>query len=61
MLPDEKQRIENVIMDIMVNDGPDRHTDGSDILADFIESILDGTEDDWQAKYFKTKDRYYTN
>ena len=61
MLQEEKQQIENVVMDIMINDGPDRHVDGSDIITDFIEAILDGKSHEWQEKYFATRERYNTN
>lgn len=43
--------IEDKIADIMIEDGPDRHSDGSDIIADFVMALLEGKEDDWWKKY----------
>lgn len=48
----EKQKIDNIICDILINDGPDGHCDGSEVITDFIESILDGTSEEWVKKYF---------
>ncbi len=46
-----KEWIEEVVCEIMVNDGPDRHTDGSDVIVDFIEALLNGDEDVWVFAY----------
>lgn len=47
----DKEWIEEQVCDIMYNDGPDRHTDGADVIADFIEALLNGKEDEWVAAY----------
>lgn len=62
--PDENpdiKNIKNVISDIMINDGPDGHCDGSDIIADFIEATFNGDFKKWTDNYFITqkKDRTY--
>lgn len=41
----------NEIENIMIEDGPDRHTDGSDVITDFIRALLDGKEDEWVKEY----------
>lgn len=51
-----KREIENVVKEIMINDGPDGHCDGSDVITDFIEALLDGNGAEWKQKYYKTND-----
>lgn len=60
MQPEERNLIENVILDIMVNDGPDRRCDGADVLADFFEAYIDGKQNEWLDKYFSNKQRHFT-
>ena len=58
----DKEWIEEQVGEIMYNDGPDRHTDGSDVIADFIEALLNGKEDEWVDAYkikCEEKDRQY--
>ncbi len=50
MKPEE---IENIISDIMINDGPDGHCDGSEVITSFIMSLLNGDGDEWIKEYFK--------
>lgn len=45
--------INDVVENIMIWDGPDRHTDGSDVITDFIMTLRDGTEDKWVEQYEK--------
>lgn len=60
MNPNEKNNIDNIICDILINDGPDGHTDGSEIITNFIESILDGNSEEWIKNYFsKNKSEFY--
>ena len=47
----DKEWIEEQVSEIMINDGPDKHTDGSDIITDFIYSLLNGKEDEWVSNY----------
>jgi hypothetical protein len=55
----DKEWIEEQVIEIMSNDGPDGHTDGSDIIADFIEALFNGKEDEWIATYkIKCKEKY---
>ena len=51
-----KEQIENIISDIMINDGPDGHCDGANIIADFVESLLNGKGKEWAKEYFSTED-----
>lgn len=37
-----KETILNVIAEILINDGPDGHSDGADVLADFTLALLSG-------------------
>lgn len=48
-----KQTIEN----IMIVDGPDGHTDGSEIIYDFIIAIKNNKTDEWIREYEKTFDK----
>lgn len=55
-----KKEIENIIIDIMLNDGPDGHCDGSDIIAGFVKALLDGKGEEWCNEYFKHNPRTET-
>ena len=46
-----KEQIENIISDIMINDGPDGHCDGHEIITDFIVALLAGKGEEWKEKY----------
>ncbi len=52
-----RETIENTICDIMFYDGPDRHTDGSDVITDFVEALLNGRGEEWAEAYLKAKKR----
>ena len=39
------------IENILINDGPDGHIDGSDLIASFIKSLMEGKQDTWMAGY----------
>lgn len=43
----------------MINDGPDGHCDGANIIADFVEALLNGKGKEWAKEYFSTKDKYF--
>lgn len=43
--------IEERISEIMIEDGPDGHSDGSEIITNFVISLLKGKEDDWWESY----------
>ena len=60
MNAEQKKSIQNVISDIMINDGPDGHCDGSDVIANYVEALLDGKRDEWEKKYFDYHHRHYT-
>lgn len=47
----DRQEIFDSVRTIMHRDGPDGHTDGSDVLTDFIEAALEGRGTDWMEKY----------
>ena len=47
----EAAEIDDVVCQIMVNDGPDRHVDGHEIITAFIVALLNGEGQIWKAKY----------
>ncbi len=56
-----RNEIDEVVCQIMIHDGPDRHVDGHEIITDFILALL---EDDtegyvWKAKYYEEKQIEY--
>lgn len=50
-----KEYIEGIVMDILIEDGPDGHTDGSNIITDFIVAVINGKGKEWAFKYRKDK------
>lgn len=51
MISMEKELIDEGIREIMMADGPDGHTDGHEIITDFVMAILAGTGEQWLDKY----------
>lgn len=47
----EKQEIDDIICEILVNDGPDGHVDGHEIITDFIMALLKDEGSEWFTKY----------
>ena len=45
------EEIEETIADIMINDGPDGHCDGSDVIARFVVALLEGRGKEWIEGY----------
>jgi hypothetical protein len=54
------EEINNIVADILINDGPDGHCDGSLVIAEFIHALLNGGGKAWAEKYFLTKHRTFT-
>ena len=50
-----KEEIEDIIMDILIEDGSDRHTDGSDVITDFIWELLNKKGKEWSLRYRNNK------
>ena len=50
-----KEEIEDIVMDIMIEDGPDAHTDGSDVITNFILELVNGKGKEWALKYRNDK------
>jgi hypothetical protein len=46
-----KEEIEEIIADILIEDGPDGHTDGSNVITDFIVELLNKKGKEWALKY----------
>jgi hypothetical protein len=51
----ERDEIDDVICQIMIIDGPDRHVDGHDVITDFIVALQEGREYEWKQKYWADK------
>ena len=45
------EEIEDAIVDIMINDGPDGHCDGSGVIARFVVALMDGKGKEWIKGY----------
>ena len=50
-----KEEIEDIVMDILIEDGPDGHTDGSSIITAFIVAVINGKGKEWALKYRNDK------
>ncbi len=46
-----EDEIDDVVCDILKNDGPDGHVDGHEVLTDFIVALLDGRGEVWRWNY----------
>ena len=47
------ERIDNIVCDILINEGADMHIDGHDVLTRFIEAVIVEKENEWSNGYFK--------
>ena len=50
-----KEEIEYIVMDILTEDGPDGHTDGSSVITEFIVELLNRKGKEWALKYRSDK------
>lgn len=50
-----REEIDDIVQHIMINDGPDMHIDGHDVITDFIMAFENGTEQEWANKYMEEK------
>jgi len=46
-----REEINDIVCEIMRRDGPDGHTDGSDVITDFIMALLDSSGSLWARNY----------
>ena len=53
----EREEIDDVICEILYQDGPDRHIDGHDVLTNFIMALLADEGETWIAQYVSRKTR----
>jgi len=51
----DKNEIEDVVIQILYNDGPDGHCDGYDVITDFILAVKNGYEYNWKSLYYKKR------
>jgi hypothetical protein len=49
------EEIDDLVSDIMIEDGPDGHCDGHEIITEFILELLNGKGKDWALKYRNDK------
>ena len=49
------EEIDYLVADIMIEDGPDGHCDGHEIITAFIVELLNGKGKDWADEYRKSK------
>jgi hypothetical protein len=47
----DREWIDDVVCEIMKNDGPDGHIDGHEAITAFIVALLNGEGLDWHSKY----------
>ncbi len=50
-----KEEIGDIVMDILTEDGPDGHTDGSNVITEFIVELLNKKGKEWALKYRSDK------
>lgn len=43
--------LDDVICEIMIKDGPDGHTDGHEVITDFILAVIKGNGEKWKNEY----------
>jgi len=46
-----REQIDDVVCEIMLRDGPDRHIDGHAMITEFIVALLAGNGEEWARKY----------
>ena len=46
-----REEIDDVVVAIMINDGPDHHCDGHEVISDFICALLEGRDNEWIQCY----------
>lgn len=61
MIEISREKIEAMICNIMYEDGPDRHTDGSDVITSLIVAFLDGKYQEISEAFDKLKKMQYSN
>lgn len=47
----EKEEIDDIVCQIMINDGPDRHIDGHELITGFILAVQQGRGAEWAIDY----------
>jgi hypothetical protein len=47
----DRERIDEVVCEIMRHDGPDRHVDGHEVITDFIVAAIEGRGERWAETY----------
>lgn len=55
----DEEKIDNIICEILYQDGPDGHVDGHEIITSFIKALLEDNGDFWVANYTKGKNTHF--
>lgn len=48
-----REEIDGIVCEIMADYGPDGHTDGSEIITDFIVALLAGKGETWTSEHLR--------
>jgi pantoate kinase len=48
-----QNEVDEVVMAIMVVDGPDGHIDGHEVITDYVMALLVGKGDEWADAYLQ--------
>jgi hypothetical protein len=51
----EKDEIDDVVCEILYQDGPDRHIDGHEVITSFILALLADEAEAWRERYVASK------
>ena len=54
-----EEEIDNVVCEILVQDGPDGHCDGHEVITAFIKALLNDDGPEWVKKYLSNKSPYF--
>jgi hypothetical protein len=54
------EEIDDIVVAIMINDGPDGHCDGHEIITAFICALLEGSGNKWLLNYNSRNAEYVT-
>jgi hypothetical protein len=49
--PMTTKQIDNMVIEIMITDGPDGHCDGHEVITSFITALLEGKGEEWSKGY----------
>ncbi len=50
--------IDEIVCDILIHEGPDRHVDGHEYLTAFVIAVRDGKATRWYAEHIAKRESY---